>query len=244
MANKEPLVPGWEPLGGTSRRYRNVETGQILPRRQFDKLRGISYEKKAEYSRARDPAAFYLRPARGRSSARKLEGEFAQQVAEERKAAQQAAREAERAATAESRRLREVRRKTNRRVKQKVIRPQLLKPGHKAERISFDTYEGYLKAIHEMRAMRVTVNGRRERGIIGYVLGIVGVVDKNGKETLTGATLTRLQNQDNEPLSESELFAVTEQYLETRPYFMFLHWTLQVSFNIHYAREKAGRHRK
>lgn len=244
MANKKPLIPGWAPLGGSSRQYRNVETGQIISRRQLDKLRGIAYEQKAEYSRARDPAAFYLRPARGRSSARKLQGEFARQVAEERKAAQQAAREAQRAAAAEGRRLREVRRKANRRVKQKTIRPQLLKPGHKAARISFDTYEGYLKAVREMRAMRVTVGGRRERGVVGYTLGIVGVVEKNGIEMFTGATLMRLQNPDNAAMSEDELFAVTEQYLESRPYFRFLHWTLQVSFNIHYAREKAARYGK
>lgn len=60
----------WQPVGGTSRNFINLDTGQRLPRRQFDKLSGRmgafgSYEAKS----AASPEPVRLsRPARGRKA--------------------------------------------------------------------------------------------------------------------------------------------------------------------------------
>jgi len=63
----------WEPLGGSSRRYRNKITGQVISRRQYDKLYGTlgrqgftSYEAKAKAAKQQAPVQSALRPARGR----------------------------------------------------------------------------------------------------------------------------------------------------------------------------------
>ena len=57
---------GWERLDG--RIYRNIETGQILPRRQVDKLRNIYYEQKSAQNKLLNPELQQQRPARGRKS--------------------------------------------------------------------------------------------------------------------------------------------------------------------------------
>jgi hypothetical protein len=63
----------WVPLGGTSRRYQNRRTGEIISRRQYDKRYGLlrrqgfrSYEAKAKAFKQRDPVPALLRPAPGR----------------------------------------------------------------------------------------------------------------------------------------------------------------------------------
>jgi len=63
----------WEPLGGSSRRYRNTLTGEIISRRQYDKRFGnlarqgyASYEAKAKAAKSSTPVQAARRPARGR----------------------------------------------------------------------------------------------------------------------------------------------------------------------------------
>lgn len=66
--------PGFEYLGGLSRNYKNIATGEVLSRRQYDKLYGSlarsgfnSYETKAQAS---PEAVRKSRPARGRPTAK------------------------------------------------------------------------------------------------------------------------------------------------------------------------------
>ena len=240
MAKRVDLS-NWVPLGGKTRQYRNIKTGETISRRQYDKLRGINYERKAYFSKARDPKTFYLRPARGRKSARDLSGEFAQQVIEERKAAEAVKQKEKKAEVVKRKKKRKFERQVNKRVHQKVVRPQLLKPGSKGARISFDSYEGYLKALNEMRNMRVTVNGQRQPGVAGYAIGVIGTMQVNDVPTVIGAFLTRMRSPQSAPISEDDLIAMTEQFLESRPYFTFLHWFIHIAFNIHYAREKKAK---
>ncbi len=62
----------WSRLPGKSRNFVNKRTGEILSRRQFDKLSGrlqySSYEKKAQANKAAHPRKSKQRPARGRKS--------------------------------------------------------------------------------------------------------------------------------------------------------------------------------
>jgi len=59
----------WVPLGGSTRRYRNVRTGEEISRRRYDKLYGTlaregysSYERKAKARRERLPSGRWFRP--------------------------------------------------------------------------------------------------------------------------------------------------------------------------------------
>jgi len=63
----------WVPLGGSSRQYRNAITGDVISRRQYDKLYGAlsrqgftSYEAKAKAAKQQSPIQAAMRPARGR----------------------------------------------------------------------------------------------------------------------------------------------------------------------------------
>jgi hypothetical protein len=63
----------WQPLGGSSRRYRNRLTGEVISRRQYDKRVGnlgrqgfTSYEAKAKAAKSNAPDRVAMRPARGR----------------------------------------------------------------------------------------------------------------------------------------------------------------------------------
>jgi hypothetical protein len=63
----------WVPLGGSSRRFINCRTGQIISRRQYDKRYGNlrrqgyrSYEAKAKAAKQQAPVQAAMRPARGR----------------------------------------------------------------------------------------------------------------------------------------------------------------------------------
>lgn len=73
---KTPITaPGWKYLGGSKREYVNLETGELLPRRQYDKRFGslakggfTSYEQKAKANRKLNSLLAQARPARGRPS--------------------------------------------------------------------------------------------------------------------------------------------------------------------------------
>jgi len=63
----------WVPLGGSSRRFINRRTGQIISRRQYDRRYGNlrrqgfrSYEAKAKAAKQQAPVQAAMRPARGR----------------------------------------------------------------------------------------------------------------------------------------------------------------------------------
>lgn len=65
----------WRYLGGKTRRYQNVATGETISRRQYDQRfgrlaeSGLTLEKFARKNLMRDPALAMARPARGRKSA-------------------------------------------------------------------------------------------------------------------------------------------------------------------------------
>lgn len=122
-------VTPWVPQQG--RKYLNTKTGEIITRRQFDKMSGRvvgSNEQKAKRNKQDDELAQLMRPARGRKKAKTLE------EGEERI----------------------VIRKGN----VKKIRPQLLKTGHLAERIRFFTYADYKDLLEQAQKVKAP-NGRR-----------------------------------------------------------------------------------
>ena len=66
-------MDNWKPLGGTSRKYVNTSTGEILSRHTYDLRYGAlrehkSYKKKSEVNRKKNPKLSAARPAPNRPS--------------------------------------------------------------------------------------------------------------------------------------------------------------------------------
>lgn len=229
------------PLGGKTRRFKNVVTGETISRRQFDRLRNIQYERKAKFSKARDAATFYARPAKGRTSALRFAGEIKKEIIEARKEAAETKQRIVQQTRAVKKLERETQRKANKRVHQKQVRLQLLKPGNLGARISVSSYEGYLKALSEMRALKATVNGKRIAAVNGYAVGVVGYDDRQGESKMLGATLWHMRDPDAKPIPEKDWYERTQEFIDEHTYFVFLHWFIHVAFAKEYAQDKKRR---
>lgn len=215
-------------LGGSTRRYLNTLTGETISRRQYQNLmQGISFEKKAAENKAADLGKALARPARGRTKA------TSQQEIEDRLAAA-----AEKAEQDNLKKLRKSATAAAKRVRPKVIRPQLLKTGHMAARVNFTTYDEYESYLAQMNTVKAP-NGKRL--ITSYGVGIVGYDERTG-DTI-GATLVVLQSPRTK-VSEEELIELTDDYIMEKPYFIFSHYYLHLAFDKEYAqgrRDKARR---
>lgn len=210
------------PLGGKSRRYLDTETGKELSRRQYqNSVKGISFEAKAKANKAADLGKALARPARGRTKAstqteieNRLEAARIQATTKNyNRLANKAAREAKS-------------------VKVKTIRPQLLKTGHRAERIPFSTYAQYEALLKQANTVKAP-NGKRL--ITSYGMGIVGYDERTGKE-LT-ATLITLQSP-RVKMSEEEFDEETENFIESHSYFIYSHHYLHLHFDTEYAESR------
>ena len=92
-----------------------------------------------------------------------------------------------------------------------------------------------------MKRMKVTVNGKREPGVFGYAVGVVGYDDREEGKDL-GATLFTLRSPTHsKPIGEEELYSATEQFQEEKPYFVFMHWFIHAAYNARYARQRMGK---
>ena len=213
----------WVPLGGKSRQYKNTETGEILSRRQYDKMVGRilgSYEKKAQANKAANLEAAVSRPARGRTKAI-TEFEVKERVKTEEKRIQLKLETA-----AQKKAI-----KAARQIRTKSIRPQLLKTGHRAERISFLDYDEYLNYQEQMKNARVAGMPL----ITAYGIGLVGFDIRDGK--LLTATLWPMMTTRT-LIDEEEFFEATNDFQETRSYFEFTHYFLHLHFNREYAESR------
>lgn len=215
----------FKPLGGKSRQFINTETGEIISRRQYDKLRGILYEAKAEANRRADLAASLARPAKGRKKAEsRAEAEMRAEAEKIRRQIEEEGRQKKKLLRAASSRAHKV--------KPKKIRPQLLKAGHRAERVSFMTYEEYAEYIKQLRGTNLP-NGRRL--VSSYAIGMVGYDERDEKEL--GAMLTGLM-LPNVFFTEYELRELSDDFILSRPYFVFSHYFLHLHFDKAYAEAK------
>lgn len=216
-------------LGGKSRNYLDTLTGATVSRRQRDKIeRAVNYEALAKQNKQKDLAAALARPARGRTKA------VTQREIETRlEAAQEAATQAQ------HKRLTKKADAASKRIKVKQIRPQLLKTGHRAARIPFQTYEQYVELLKQMNAQKLP-NGRRL--IFSYGLGIVGFDERTERE-LT-ATLVTLQSPKVK-ISAREFQQLTDDFLAEKMYFIFSHYFLHLHFDTDYAEARlAAKNRK
>lgn len=215
----------FKPLGGKSRQFLNTETGEIISRRQYDKIRGIQYEAKAAANKKANLAEALARPARGRKKAEsKAEAELRAEAARIRQQIEEEEKQKKKLLRAASSRAHKV--------KPKKIRKAMLKAGHRAERVSFTEYEEYVDYIAQMKS-NVLPNGRRL--VSSYAIGMVGYDERDEKEL--GAMLTGLQSPSVK-LTEEELRDLSDDFIISRPYFVFSHYFLHLHFDKPYAEGK------
>lgn len=217
----------FKPVGGKSRNYINTETGEIISRRQYDKLRGIFYEAKAKANREADITAALARPAKGR---KKAQSDFEKQIRVEAEKIRLQQVEEEKA----KKKLLKAVGSANRKVKPKKIRKELLKAGHRAERLRFSTYDELKNYVAQIKS-NVLPNGRRL--VSSYAIGIMGYDEREDPPREIGAHLTSLQGPSVLP-TESELREMTDDFLQSRSYFVFTHYFIHLHFDKQYAEEK------
>lgn len=216
------------PLGGKSRRFLDTETGKEISRRQYQNLvKGISFEAKAKLNKAESLGESLARPARGRTKA------ATQQEIENRL---EAAR-----IQAETRNYNKLNAKAARQaksIKLKTIRPQLLKTGHRAERIPFNSYAQYETLLKQANSVKAP-NGKRL--ISSYGLGIVGYHEITG-EMLTATLLTLTSPRVK--LTEDEFDDLTDEFIESRAYFIYSHHYMHLHFDTEYAESRLKKSRE
>ncbi len=214
-------------MPGRAERFANLETGEVISRRQYDKLYGrlaaqglSSNEAQAKRNRKTEGAAQLLKPARGRSSARKL-GEFERQVV---------------AQAREEKRIEKVLQTKVERARSKNFKPPAkvtlrnFKPGRKGRsfRVNFDPSD-----------IQATVEAaRRYSGAFGYTVGVEFFDKRTGK---TGAaTLFDLrpvgEDFEDEDFEDIEAWADERTYLEVKAAFVYV--ALKESVYVKHAQKK------
>lgn len=228
------------PLRNKERQYKHKTTGEIISRRQWQKIKrgGMSNEKFAELNRVTNEKLQVLQPARGRKSALKKTDTEKEMIAEARIEDRQRREQiaiSEREARLLERRIKKAQAK---RVRAKAIRPQLLKAGNMGARISLNDYNDYLKAFEQGKNATVRLkNGARIPLVFSYGLGMVGVNENTGQDL--GITVFTMRTFDR-PIAMDEFYDEMEATLAERAYFVFSHYFMHVAFSKAYANEKAA----
>lgn len=218
----------YRPLGGTSRRYLVVATGEEISRREFLKrTRGVSFEQIVAQNKATNLEATLARPARGRKSVTKLAPEEQSVIIEARKEAEQRKREIAAQKKAEKAVEKKVQALAKKSVRQKKVTKQLLKTGRLGARIAIGSYDGYLQALKEARAIGV---------VIAYSIGVVMANSETGDER--DATIFSLRDVSDE-IDMPEFMRETREFLESRTYkATFVHWFMHLAYSKKYAQER------
>lgn len=222
-AKKWPHLPGWStPNKGTS--YINAETGQVLSRRQYDKLRrgdGLSNEMISKLNKASDLEAALSRPARGRKSLAKLSDAERQFIAEARVEDFQRKAEIKAEKQAKGKLSRAIQRKVGKRVKRRRITYQMLNPGSKGARTYFNGYKEYLELFYE---------GKNSGLVFSYGLGMVGVDSREEYNARDLAVTVFTMHAFDRPIPEERFNREFEAAILERSYFEFANYFMHVAF--------------
>lgn len=217
---------------GPQRYYQHITTGEKITRRQYDKLAGIQYERKAHANKTINESLQVLRPARGRKSALKT-SKFEQQIISEARLDEKRRKEAKR--RIEKKERQQVRKAQHNKTKTRRVRGisvQSLKKGSMGVRRDFDTYEQYLILLESARKLYVRFDGNRERAVFGYAIGVRGYDTESPREL--GAFLMRLQYIDK-TISRDDLLSLLSDFEESKPYFQVVNFFIHFAFNKSYA---------
>lgn len=219
----------FKPLGGLARRYLDTQTGEEISRWQYQKLtNGLDFREQARTNRKADPMLAELRPAKGRKSAVKSVGLERELIAEARLEEREKKKALEEKRKAEKKLNSTIQRKQKRKVRQKQVSKQLLKPGSYGARISFIDYDGYVKAVKEAQKTGV---------VFSYSLGLIGVDENTGADLgITAFKLTHVNSIYSRKVFEDEMSAVKESY----SYFIFLHYFMHLAYKKDFAQSRAN----
>lgn len=227
------VVPGFRRVAGSGRaeRYVNVATGEEISRRQYDKLRrpGFTNESLAELNRQVESVKAAQRPARGKSSLKKLPPEL-RDLEAERRVFQEIARKKREKEIAEQKRIaREIERQRGKKVKTpKRITGALLTPGALGRTIEFENgYPEYLSLYEQ---------AKKSGKIFSYSIGVDGIDSRTGRRYR--ATVFTQRGFDR-PISAETFNAEIRAFLESKKsYFIFKNYAMHLAFAIDYAKQK------
>jgi hypothetical protein len=213
-------LSGYKRLAGRSERFLEIATGKEISRRAYDKIRrGISNEELAKINRKFYSTEHALRPARGRKSgfmyAPAVREDIAKARIEERERI-----EKEKKAEKERKKIeRAIERQKNKKLKTiKRFNKNMLKPGTKARRFLFYTYEEYVDLYNQMKKSGV---------VLAYSLGVYGVNEQTG-ETMA-AFVIPMRDFGKRPISEAH-FSELDEWAEEHSYFILLGYMIQAHF--------------
>lgn len=204
---------------GKSERFINLITKQEVSRRTRDAaVRGITNEKLAIANRAINEAEQLARPARGRSSVRKLAPVIKAGIVKARK--EQKVEKVK--LKEETKRVKLVERKIERAKVKKVRTPKitkrLLKPGKISRTVDFDGPDKLDEILEQVREVDE---------IFAYYLGFDAVHEKSGNRV--DITLYRREERDNEITGE-EFAEAVDDYLEQHRYLVIATYWIRLVF--------------
>lgn len=219
MANSK-TIPGWEYLGGKTRRYKNTLTGQEISRRQYDQMvNPTTYEKKAAHNKAINLEKAVLRPARGRKSYVKSQDWIQKEIAAQRIEAAEKKKAASAAAKKERELTRTVQRKKTKTVKTRKVAKRYLPKGKLGWRIPFADYDQYVKLLEDARATGV---------VHIYGLGFTGVDVRLGVEK--SVTVFRMRSISMVE-SEDEFYETMQDAQNEYSYLEFMHYYIHLAID-------------
>lgn len=216
---------------GKTERFISLITGKEVSRRVRDEtLNRVSYEKKAIANKAINEAEQLARPAKGRTSARKLAPAIKADIVKARKEekqrkAQTAALEREQKAM--DRRAQQLRGKKV--APPKVINGATLRAGTMGRRINFNDYDEYLTLFEQAKKSKL---------VFLYGLGWTGIDLRTSREL--GVTVFPMRDF-GKPITKARFHGEFQQSVEDKSYMEFLHYWMHLAFDIKYARTKAER---
>lgn len=253
MAVESPS--NYKRLPGKAQRFRNIETGEEISRREFNKRTGrLSFEELAKANKAANEDAQLLRPARGRSSARNAPEEIKKVVLEarkvitdaekeeRRKAREKALREAEKKKelAAELRKQKRIERERTKLYRREIPKLSRLKPGSLGFKVRFTSFADYEKMMRELRAI-----GRDK--ILGYTLGWVFIDERTGKKGAMTLTPMLKGISERDDLDEEEFSEMFDTSIEEKTYAVFLYYFAHIAVTKAWAKKWAqdnGKHWK
>lgn len=220
----------WQRLPGAARNYFDTETGEIISRRQYDKLYGAlkkaglsSYEAKAKQNLAKSEAEQLARPARGRTSLRGYSEETKRDIVNARHEFK-----AQKAQTAKVKKAQDkIRARANRRP---AITNRLLKSGKMSRRV----YTGL-----SQEEIQEVIEEARQARVFAYGVGVIGVDEQTGDERdvwyrMDGKKVMRPVGDDFTDEDFESMMDWISEYSYLIPAAAFVH----LSFEIEYARQK------
>jgi hypothetical protein len=220
---------------GKTEHFRNVETGEIIPRRQFDKIRRekelgekATNEKLAKLNKQVEPLKQAARPARGRTSIQKFDPKTREDIARSRVENKKALEEADKLRKEEKKEQKRIELAKQRfgNVKVKKITARLLRPGHMSANVEFNDYDEYLSLFEQ---------GKKSGKIFAYSIQLIGV-DRHG--AIKTPTVFKMKAFDI-PIDEDEFVDTINELTEEKSYFLLIGLRMHLAFSKEFSEKHA-----